>query len=65
MTRSLKGCKLQKPKNDQVTRFHLNGCKLLMKSTKYEEVQDAGNQLSKKIANEEKGKVITFTKYEA
>ena len=68
MTRSLKGCKSQKPENGQVTRFCLDGSKLLTKSL--EEVRVAGNQLSNKtrtdkIADEEKGKVITFTKYKA
>ena len=60
--------KKKKKKSGQVTRFRLDGCKLLTKSL--EEVQVAGNQLSNrtctdKIADEEKGKVITFTKYEA
>ena len=54
--------------NDQVTRFRFDGCKLLMKSL--EEVQVATNQLSNKtrtgkITDEEKGKVMTFPKYEA
>ena len=66
MTRSLKGWKSQKPKNGQVTRFRLDGRKLVTKSL--EEVWVVGNQLGNrigtdKIADEEKGKVITFTKY--
>ena len=68
ITKSLKGCKSQKPKNCQAIRFRLDGSKLLTKSL--EEVQVAGNQLSNrtridKIADEEKGKAITFTKYKA